>query len=185
MKSRKQTQSGSIWVILLVVIAGVSAAWLYSEHRAEKRRVAMQIEQDRRDAEERSKREAERKELEKRQQEEQAQQDALSEANKKLDALLVRWNDAQTLAGTTGRIALAQPVAALQAIRRDVDELTVSPCLDEAKAHLLESMARTIEGFIAFMRNELKIGDKLAQIEFEAAADQMAEYNQARAGCSR
>ena len=185
MNLKMRAQQGSIWIILLVLLGGVSAAWLYSQNQQEKRRVAMQVEQDRRDAEERAKREAERKELEQRQLEEQAAQDALSETNRKLDALLVRWNDAKTLAGTTGRIALAQPVAALQEIRRDVDALTVSPCMDEAKAHLVESMARTIEGFIAFMRNELKIGDRLAQIEFEAAAARMADYNEARAGCSR
>jgi hypothetical protein len=42
-----------------------------------------------------------------------------------LIALYRRWIDAERLAGSTARIALAGPVSQLQALRRETDALTV------------------------------------------------------------
>lgn len=174
-------QLGSVWIILLVLIAIVAGAWQYSEHQADKKRIAAEVlaqaEQRRRDAE--------RAELEKRLAEERQKQDALMAASKALDSLLSRWDDAVKIAGTTGRIAMSGPVSTLQSIRREAEALTVSPCMDTAKALLLASMQHSIDGFLTFMRNELSMGAALAKFDFDEAAKKFAEFKAAREGCSR
>lgn len=177
----ERPQRGSVWIILLVLCAVVIGAWRYSEHKAEKRRVAAEaIAQA-----ERQKRDAERAELEKRLAQEKLQQDALTASSKALDALLSRWDDAIRVAGTTGRIALAGPVSTLQGIRREAEAMTVSPCMDPAKALMIASMQHSIDGFITFMRNEMKIGDTLAKLDFDEAAKKFADFKVAREGCAK
>lgn len=185
MGERTRSQKGSVWVILLVLAALVLGAWQYSEHKAEQKRAAREAAENEAQQRERAAREAERLELEKRLAAEKAKSDALVTANKALDALLIRWDDALKVAHSTGRIALATPVASLQGLRREAAELTVSPCMDPAKALLEKSMQNTVDGFIVFMRNELKIGDVLAQGNFEDAAAQFTAFKQARAQCGR
>jgi hypothetical protein len=179
---RTRQEQGSVWVILVVLVAVVVGSWQYSEYRAaQKRRVAAEALAQ---AEQR-KRDEERVELEKRLAQEKQQQDALTEANKALDLVLARWSDASKIAGTTGRIALAAPVATLQEVRREAEALSVSPCMDAAKELLVSSMQHTIDGFITFMRNENRYGDTLAQPSFEEAAKQFAAFKIARAECSK
>lgn len=165
MNGRRQT--GSVWIILLVLILGVVGAWQFSEHKVAQ------------------KREAERIALEKRLAEEKAEKDVLIASNKELDAVLARWDDAVKLAGTTGRIALATPVATLQGIRREAEALVVPPCMDQAKGQLVVSMQGTIDGFIAFMRNDAKLGDVFAQEKFSEAATNFAAFEESRANCSQ
>ncbi len=186
-KPRKRRQRGSVWIILLVLIAVVVGAWQYNGYKAEKKRMAQmelqrQQESQKRQAEE-TRRELERQQLEKRLAEEKQRRDSLASANQALDSLLGRWDDAVKLASNTGRIALSGPVTTLQGLRREAERLTVSPCMDQAKNLLLKSMESTTEGFLEFMRNQLKIGDKLAQIDFDAAAKDMAAFRTARGAC--
>lgn len=184
---RTLRQRGSVWIILLVLVATVVGAWQYNEHKAEKKRLARaelqrQQEGQARQAEE-ARRESERQQLEKRLIEEKQRRDALASANQALDSLLGRWDDAVKLASNTSRIALSGPVTTLQSIKREAERLTVSPCMDQAKRLLLKSMESTTEGFLEFMRNQMKIGDKLAQIDFDAAAKDMAAFRTARVTC--
>ena len=174
MKSTSQ-QRGSVWVIVLVLVAVVIGAWQYSEHKAATRR-AVEAQQ---------KMDAERVALEKRLAEEKAKKDVLVTSSKALDAVLARWDDTVKLAGTTGRIALSTPVATLQEIRRDAAALTVPPCMDQAKEKLVASMQGTIDGFIAFMRNDLKMGDVFAQEKFTQAATDFAAFKDGRSSCSQ
>lgn len=179
---RKRQEQGSIWIILVVLVAVVVGSWQYSEYKAaQKQRIAAEAQAQ---AAQR-KRDEERAELEKRVAQEKEQQDALTAANKALDLVLTRWNDATKVAGTTGRIALAAPVSTLQAVRREAEALSVSPCMDPAKALLVSSMQHTIDAFITFMRNKLDIGDTLAQPSFEEASKQFAAFTTARAECSK
>lgn len=182
MSKKHHRQKGSVWIILLVLVVVVLGSWQYSEHKAAQRqRIAAEAQAQ---AEQR-KRDEEKAELEKRQAQEKEQQDALTSANKALDQVLSRWDDAIKIAGTTGRIALAAPVATLQAVRREAEALSVSPCMDPAKALLVSSMQNTIDGFITFMRNEYKIGETLAQPSFDEASKQFAAFATARAECSK
>jgi len=181
MKLKNQCERGNVWIILLVLVAIVVGGWQYSEHQEEKKRLELAAIAQK-DLE--AKREAERVALEQRLAQEKEQKNALIASNKALDAILARWEDAVNLAGTTGRIALSTPVSTLQTIRREAGDLTVVPCLVPAMEHLQKSMKSTIDGFITFMRNELKIGEELAQIDFRAATGHLSAFKQARQGCS-
>lgn len=185
--NNRTRQNGSVWVILLTLLAAVIGAWQYSEYKTDQKRIARVAAQQQQEVAqkqaEQQRRETERQQLEKRIAEEQQQRDALTAVNKTLDDLIGRWNDAVKVAGTTGRIALSGPVATLQNLRREADLLTVSPCMDHAKGLLVQNMSSTIEGFLAFMRNELKIGDRLSQIHFDEAETHMAAFKIARTNC--
>ncbi len=184
-----RVQQGSVWLILVVLTAAILGAWQYSQHKAEQKRLAKEAAQRtqelaQRQAEE-QRREAERKQLEKRLAEERQQRDALTTSNNAIDSLMARWVDATKVAGTTGRIALSGPVTTLQTLRRETEQLTVAPCMDQAKSLLVQSMGSTIEGYLVFMRNEMKIGDKLAQIDFDEAEKNMTAFRIARANCPK
>ncbi len=183
-----------MWVLLAALAAAVIAAWQYSAYkdreraRAESARaVAAQraeverVAKERKELEERQARE--RKAVEDRQAQEKEQKDALASSLKDVDSMVRRWDDAVKLAGTTGRINLSGPVSTLQAVKRDAEQLVVPPCLDTGKAELVKSMSQTIEGFLVFMRNELKLGETLAQIHFDEAKTAMSAFQRARASC--
>lgn len=74
--------------------------------------------------------------------------------NKALLDLYRRWADAEKLALSTGRIALAGPVANMQAIQRDAEALTVPACLSEAKSTFAELTKKSVQGMLDFMSKE-------------------------------
>lgn len=90
-----------------------------------------------------------------------------------------RWNDGIQLAATTPKIALSSPVGNLQAIRRDLEDLTVNECLRDAKTLLIEHMNLAIEGFFAFMRDEKYLTDS----KQKGAEEKAITYRTARAKC--
>lgn len=177
LKPRHVRERGAaVWVILVVLVAVVLGAWQYNEHRTKRRLAeAQKVEQNRI--------EQERKAMEERLAKEKAQRDALSTALKAVDDVVARWNDALKLASTTSRISLSGPVASLQSIKRDAEQLTVPPCLDQGRVDLVRSMSSTEKGFLVFMRNELRLGDVLAQGDFEEAAKAMDAFKKSRAAC--
>lgn len=181
MKNRFQ-RGYVLWLILVLMVVLVGGSWKYSQMRQQERRDKEQAAAKAQD----ERLQAERKEVEARAaQEKQRQRDALSASLKAVDDVLVRWDDAVKVAGTTSRIALSQPVAALQGLRRDAEQLTVPPCLDEGKVQLVQAMDKAVEGFLVFMRNELKLGDTLARVEFDTSATHMAAFKAARAACPK
>lgn len=70
-----------------------------------------------------------------------------------LTAIDERLVDAFKLAAGASRITLTQPIASLQQIRRDASELTLSPCLDEARKNYVSGIAMATDGFINFQQN--------------------------------
>lgn len=94
-----------------------------------------------------------------------------------------KWSDASTLASSTARIALSGPVANLQTLRRETQAMIVPPCLDRAKATLLEGMGKEIEGFVIFMQNPAQLGDLLAQAPFAEAKHLFGNYEAALGEC--
>lgn len=180
MKNQGKPASGRILLVILVLaVLGIGAS-IYS---AQSRKSARLQEEQRIAAQENARAQAERQELERRQAQEKAQNDALKSSLKTVDNLAARWDDAVKVALTSGRIALPGPVGILQSTRREAEQLTVPPCMDEAKVQLVKSMNSTIEGFLVFMRNELKIGDALAQIHFEESSKQMRAFKEGRSAC--
>lgn len=69
-------------------------------------------------------------------------------------ALYREWVDAEELARSTPRIALAGPVASLQAFKRQAAELRVPACLDAAHRALARLTAGTADGALAFMSRD-------------------------------
>ena len=74
--------------------------------------------------------------------------------NKALLDLYRRWADAEKLALSTGRIALAAPVANMQAIQREAETLVVPTCLSEAKNTFAELTKKSVQGMLDFMSKE-------------------------------
>lgn len=67
-----------------------------------------------------------------------------------------RWLDAERLAMSTSRIALAGPVASMQAVQREAEGVSVPACLGDAKKALVDLSAQSTTALIEFMRkNEL------------------------------
>ena len=106
---------------------------------------------------------------------EERERELLEKAGKDLERLHSRWKDASALAGSTARIALATPVASLQAIRREASETVVPECLDSPKAALLEGMDKEIEAYMKFMQ-DANIGKILAAGLFVEASDAFGKF---------
>ena len=85
----------------------------------------------------------------------------IDQASQRLTGIATRWDDANKLASTTSRIALATPVAELQEIKREANSLSVPACLSKAKADLVSSMNATIDAYLTFM------GDASSDIEVQ------------------
>ena len=65
-----------------------------------------------------------------------------------------RWSDGIQLAHSTARIALSNQVANLQSIKRDLDNVAVSECMQDAKTLLASHMELSIQGFLGFMQED-------------------------------
>lgn len=108
-------------------------------------------------------------------QNEEREREVLVKAEKDLERLHGRWKDASALALSTARIALATPVASLQAIRRETAEMVVPVCLDSSKAALLQGMDKEVEGYMVFMQ-DAKFGKILAADLFTEASDAFGKF---------
>lgn len=91
-----------------------------------------------------------------------------------LGGILGRWQDAIEIANSTARVSLDGPVANLQAIRREVDELEAPSCASQAKSALISSMDHVIEGFLTFMQDP---DDDRISDEFADAAAAMDDFS--------
>lgn len=69
-----------------------------------------------------------------------------------------RWIDAERLAIASDRAALTGPIAAMQAIQREIEILRVPECLEKPKNNLYELVRKTTNGMLVFMSG-VKPGD--------------------------
>lgn len=185
-------QRGNTVLIVLVVVVALMAALIFAKERS---RAAAKAEQQRIELVQRQ--EAERVQREKdaaaqrerealEAQEKKAAQeksDLLAASLKKYDDVVVRFYDASRVAGGTGRIALAQPVATMQALHREAAQLVVPPCLSTGRDDLVDAMKETVDAYIAFMQNRDKLGDFLAAGHFGKAEKSIERYRSARSAC--
>lgn len=174
-----------------VVLLGVMI-FFQERSRAEKKVVNLELQQQ-----EDAKRQAKAKQSEDEQKakrerealEEQAnkakkgQNDPLAQALKRFDDLDARFTDARKVAESTSRIALSQPVAALQALQREASDLQAPPCLEQGKTSLVQAMKETVDGYLVFMQNPAKMGAELAQTHLTTAETMLETYHKARATC--
>ena len=70
---------------------------------------------------------------------------------KALVPILKEWSDADALANSAPRITMATPIANLQAIRREADQLKPSTCAQNAQTYLIKMMNERINMYLAFM----------------------------------
>lgn len=86
-----------------------------------------------------------------------------------------QFKDAVHLAQNASRIALTQPIADLQRIRRDFSAEAWPTCAATAKQAILDGMDATIAGFLAFMGGD---ADATVQMHF---ADARSAFERATA----
>lgn len=69
-------------------------------------------------------------------------------------ALYRRWADAERLALSTSRVALAGPAAGLQGLQREAEALQAPQCLADARKALLALVTKSTEAILQFLGKE-------------------------------
>jgi hypothetical protein len=75
----------------------------------------------------------------------------VTEAVEQMQVKADEFDDALTVASSTARISLSGPVAQLQTIRRETDNIAVPACLQTAKNLTVSGMQSYIDSLISFM----------------------------------
>ena len=184
-------QRGNVLYLLIaaVVVAAVLIFWKESGRaaaKAERQRIELVQRQEAESAERAREAAAQRERVALEEANRKAQQDerdVLIQALRRFDDVATRWDDANKVASSAARIALAQPVGVLQTLHREATQLQAPPCLALGKDDLVVAMRETVDGYIAFMRNTAKLGNEFAQIHFAAAAPRFVKYKEVRATC--
>ncbi len=83
---------------------------------------------------------------------------------KVFNEIFSEWEDAEKVAASTSRIALAQPVAKLQEIKRRLAAESYAGCMETTRILYVAAMNSQIEAYLDFMRG--KEGEAAAQIKF-------------------
>ena len=83
---------------------------------------------------------------------------------KVFNEIFSEWEDAEKVAASTGRIALAQPVAKLQEIKRRLAAESYAGCMETTRILYVAAMNSQLEAYLDFMRG--KEGEAAAQIKF-------------------
>ncbi len=178
MKLQKQNGRVLLVLALIFMFVGIGVYYLYN-NKAERRAAALvqavQSEKDKK-AKEESAATAQRMAAQK-------QTDALSVSLASVDSLMQRWYDAEQVASASSRMSLATPVAALQAIKREAEALTVPPCLDDSKPKLLQGMEGIVDAYLAFMTTRGADGDELVATKFKDARPHFIYFKSTRAAC--
>lgn len=76
-----------------------------------------------------------------------------AEASQLVD-LYKRWIDAEKLAGSTARVALAGPVGALQELRRQAEAVQAPSCLTDTHKSLVKLLGASVDSYLSFMRQD-------------------------------
>lgn len=98
-----------------------------------------------------------------------------------IQALAQKWDDANQLASSTPRVALAGPVGSLQSVKRETQALNVTGCLVAPHEALVTSMNKTIEAYLDFM------GDKeyLAEGKLKEVIENQQRFRDQITECSK
>lgn len=102
------------------------------------------------------------------------------EASAKLKDLYARWGEAEKLAGSTPRIALARQIGELQKIKAEAQQLQLPNCQKYAKEHLVNAMQSSIDSFYSFSNQEANSG---VQAKSDAAKKEYKQYEDAMKVC--
>lgn len=149
-------QRGAAWLVVLVVLAvGLGG---YAAWRAYKKGEARKVAA--------------------------AELQALNDADAKIGAILLRWGDAYRLAVSSPRITVPAHIAVMQAAVRDLDAVPALACLAPARAEVRRVLALSVEGTVAFVRQDIGARDLVDQVETDAgpAADALRK---AKTDCAK
>ena len=102
------------------------------------------------------------------------------EASAKLKDLYARWSEAEKLAGSTPRIALAQQIGELQKIKAEARQLQLPNCQKYAKEHLVNAMQSSIDSFYSFSNQE---ANSAVQAKSDAAKKEYKQYEDTMKVC--
>ncbi len=91
----------------------------------------------------------------------------------RLDPLLNAWDDANSVASSTARIALSGPVGDLQSIRRQVSDLAHPDCANTVHQYAIGYMDSVIKGYLSFMAKE---NESTTQSYFDLASNQLDKF---------
>lgn len=103
-------------------------------------------------------------------------EDGLPAFAKMLDPLAREWDDANKVANSTPRAALAVQISNLQSVRRRVQDIPTPTCGESMKGHLVKAMDATINGYIAFLGQKPQTE---VQQNFDTATSEMKAYQNA------
>ena len=90
-----------------------------------------------------------------------------------MTGLVSQFDDAETLASQTPRIALSSQINNLQQIRTQASNLNVPQCLAPAKEELLNGMNYSIDGYLLFLS---KGAQDQIDAKFSIESDKMSNF---------
>ena len=91
------------------------------------------------------------------------------------DDIADRFSDATDIAISTPRLGLAGPIAELQAIAREVDDLVVPECASATQNALVQGVNGTIDAFLSFSSQD---DDEIVNQKMKDAAYYMGLYEE-------
>lgn len=78
----------------------------------------------------------------------------IEEVSKKIDVIINNWDDTNSLAASSSRIALTTPVSKLQDIQKEIRGLSSPRCAKLVIESLLEMTDATVQSYLLFMQNK-------------------------------
>lgn len=94
--------------------------------------------------------------------------DVTPQQAQELNRVILEWMDAATVAGATSRIALSQPVAKMQEVKRNASAKSYKGCVESTRLLYVDAMTTNIEAYLEFMKGK--------EYEFQAAS-MMMDYS--------
>lgn len=71
-----------------------------------------------------------------------------------LNKIILEWVDAATVAGSTSRIALSQPVAKMQEIKRNLSAKKYQGCAESTRLLYVDAMTTNVNAYLEFMKGK-------------------------------
>ena len=102
---------------------------------------------------------------------------------KKYKEISDKWMAQDSIASSTGRIALSTPVTELRRIRDELNITPITGCLSEAKEKLLSAMDDEIYMFVYFMQNDIQTSKKTTELKisyFNKLTEEITIYTQCK-----
>ena len=100
---------------------------------------------------------------------------------KSFNEIFTEWQDAEKVASSTSRIALAPSVSKLQEIKRNLASLSYAGCMETTRILYVTAMNTQIEAYLDFMRGSE--GEAAAQLKFNDYYKQADQANKEYVRC--